>query len=79
MFANPFGMMGGMGGMGGFGGSPFMPPMIPQMPNMNQMMSQMQNNGNCHSFSSSTVMSMSNGPDGRPQVWFLIFFDLYRN
>ncbi|KAI5712310.1 hypothetical protein M8J75_007419 [Diaphorina citri] len=66
MFANPFGMMGGMPGFGG--ASPFM-PMMPQMPNMSQLMSQMQNNGNCHSYSSSTVMSMTNGPDGRPQVY----------
>ncbi|KAL1464759.1 hypothetical protein WDU94_004377 [Cyamophila willieti] len=73
MFANPFGMMGGMGmggmGMGGMGMGGFMPPMMPQMPNMNQLMSQMQSNGNCHSYSSSTVMSMTNGPDGRPQVY----------
>ena len=27
------------------------------------------NDPNCHSFSSSTVMTMSNGPDGRPQVY----------
>jgi hypothetical protein len=26
-------------------------------------------NSNCHSFSSSTVMSMTSGPDGRPQVY----------
>uniref|UniRef100_A0A8D8V199 Myeloid leukemia factor n=1 Tax=Cacopsylla melanoneura TaxID=428564 RepID=A0A8D8V199_9HEMI len=78
MFANPFGMMGGMGmggmgmgamSMGGMGMGGFMPPMMPQMPNMNQLMSQMQSNGNCHSYSSSTVMSMTNGPDGRPQVY----------
>jgi len=26
-------------------------------------------NGNCHSFMSQSVMTMSSGPDGRPQVY----------
>lgn len=56
----PFGMM-------GFS-APLMPPMM-QMPNMNDLMNGMQQNGNCHSYSQSTVMSMTNGPDGRPQVY----------
>ncbi|XP_012533902.1 myeloid leukemia factor isoform X2 [Monomorium pharaonis] len=29
----------------------------------------MANNGNCHSFMSQSVMTMSSGPDGRPQVY----------
>ena len=40
-------------------------------PNMNQIMrsmSQMPNDPNCHSFSSSSVMTMTTGPDGKPQV-----------
>lgn len=43
-------------------------------PNMNQLMRgmgqmpQMSSNPNCHSFSSSSVMTMTTGPDGKPQV-----------
>lgn len=29
----------------------------------------MASNGNCHSFMSQSVMTMSSGPDGRPQVY----------
>lgn len=29
----------------------------------------MATDGNCHSFMSQSVMTMSNGPDGRPQVY----------
>nr|XP_014279574.1 myeloid leukemia factor [Halyomorpha halys] len=38
-------------------------------PNIRSMFSDMGNNPNCHSFSSSTVMTMTSGPDGRPQVY----------
>lgn len=38
-------------------------------PNIRNMFSDMGNNPNCHSFSSSTVMTMTSGPDGRPQVY----------
>lgn len=47
------------------------------MPNMNNIMESMMNGhmngapggGNCHTFSSSSVMSMTTGPDGKPQVY----------
>lgn len=55
-----------------FGGGSMLGGMMPfGFPNMNNMfpsMGQMPNNPNCHSYSSSTVMTMTNGPDGRPQV-----------
>lgn len=57
---------GGMFGGGLFGGGMF------GFPNMNRLfdnMSAMRQDPNCHSFSSSTVMTMSSGPDGRPQVY----------
>lgn len=41
-------------------------------PNMNQLMRSMGNmsgDPNCHSFSSSSVMTMTTGPDGKPQVY----------
>uniref|UniRef100_A0A1B6DVH5 Myeloid leukemia factor n=1 Tax=Clastoptera arizonana TaxID=38151 RepID=A0A1B6DVH5_9HEMI len=42
-------------------------------PNMGRALTEMDpiypNNPSCHSFSSSTVMTMTNGPDGRPQVY----------
>lgn len=40
-------------------------------PNMNQLMGMnlMTNDPNCHSFSSSSVMTMTTGPDGKPQVY----------
>ncbi|CAH1406396.1 unnamed protein product [Nezara viridula] len=38
-------------------------------PNIRNMFSDLSNNPNCHSFSSSTVMTMTSGPDGRPQVY----------
>lgn len=49
-------------------GSGLMPFGFPNMNNLFQNMEQMTNNPNCHSYSSSTVMTMTNGPDGRPQV-----------
>ena len=29
----------------------------------------MTNNPNCHSFTSSSIMTMTSGPDGRPQIY----------
>lgn len=80
MFSNPFGMFGGMGGMGppaigsshgpDRGRTDLMPFGFPNM-NMNRMFEDIDRlgNPNCHSFSSSTVMTMTSGPDGRPQVY----------
>lgn len=48
--------------------SPFGFPNMNNMGNLMRSMSQMQNNPNCHSFSSSSVMTMTTGPDGKPQV-----------
>lgn len=45
------------------------------MPNINNIMESMMNGAaapggnNCHMYSSSSVMSMTTGPDGRPQVY----------
>lgn len=82
-FGSPFGndMFAG-GGAGGGGGRSRSMSLMPfdddrammspfGFPNMNQLMrsmSQMPNNPNCHSFSSSSVMTMTTGPDGKPQV-----------
>ncbi|KAK3919334.1 Myeloid leukemia factor 2 [Frankliniella fusca] len=63
-FGNMFG--GGLFGGGMFGGG------MMGFPNMNRLfdnMSSMSNDPNCHSFSSSTVMTMSSGPNGQPQVY----------
>lgn len=43
-------------------------PTMPSMPNPTMMMSNF-GNGNCHSFASTSVMTMTNGPDGKPQVY----------
>ncbi|KAJ9575051.1 hypothetical protein L9F63_007786, partial [Diploptera punctata] len=82
MFANPFGMfgMGGMGGMGqpaiGSSSHRTSNELMPfSFPNMNRMfegydrMGNIGSNPDCHSFSSSSVMTMTSGPDGRPQVY----------
>ncbi|XP_066992508.1 myeloid leukemia factor isoform X2 [Anabrus simplex] len=74
MFANPFGFMGGMDtpAIGSSRGShDIMPFGFPSM-NMNRLfvdLDRMGNDPNCHAFSSSTVMTMSRGPDGQPQVY----------
>lgn len=74
MFNQPFGGLMGPG-MGtdlmpfGGGGGAMMPFGFPNMNHLFQSMDQMGNNPNCHSYSSSTVMTMTNGPDGRPQVY----------
>ncbi|RZF46000.1 hypothetical protein LSTR_LSTR013734 [Laodelphax striatellus] len=78
---SPFGggMLGGGGGGAGpggelmpFGGGPMMrgggAPLMPfGFPDMSQMFQ--NGGGNCHSFSSSTITTMTNGPDGSPQVY----------
>ncbi|XP_042884799.1 myeloid leukemia factor-like [Penaeus japonicus] len=42
---------------------------IPNMTNIMSSMDQLAGQGNCHTFSSSSVMTMTTGPDGRPQVY----------
>ncbi|XP_014216829.1 myeloid leukemia factor [Copidosoma floridanum] len=82
MFADPFGMMAGppaiMGGQSQnrqlqMPGMQMMPFGFPSMGmNLNRMFSDLQNinsNPNCHSFTSSSMMTMTTGPDGRPQVY----------
>jgi len=50
-----------------YGGLGMMPMGFPNMGNLFQPMT--QNPGNCSVFSSSTIMTMTQGPDGRPQVY----------
>lgn len=54
-------------GMTPFGGGGLMPFGFPSMPNMNRLISMDGSDG--QSFCSSSVVSMSHGPDGRPQVY----------
>ncbi|KAJ8676225.1 hypothetical protein QAD02_012011 [Eretmocerus hayati] len=65
--------IGGMGGMGAMGGMQMMPFGFPPMPmNIGAMFSNLENmsqNPNCQSFTSSSIMTMTTGPDGRPQVY----------
>lgn len=63
---NPQQLMGFGGGMMPFGGFPAMPNM-----NMNRLLGGVNGDGMDHgaSFSSSSVISMSHGPDGRPLVY----------
>lgn len=42
---------------------------IPNMTNIMSSMDQLAGQGNCHTFSSSSVMTMTTGPDGRPQLY----------
>ncbi|XP_024946374.1 myeloid leukemia factor isoform X2 [Cephus cinctus] len=81
LFADPFGMMGG--GAPALTNAPhrarhndlqMMPFGFPQMPsfNMGQIFTDFDNmpsGGNCHSFTSRSFVSMTSGPDGRPQVY----------
>ncbi|KAH0816802.1 hypothetical protein GEV33_005987 [Tenebrio molitor] len=46
-----------------------MPFSMPMMPNFNRLLSGSLDSLGGHSYSSSTVVSMSSGPDGRPQVY----------
>lgn len=65
---SPFGSMfgGGLFGGGMMGGGMLG---FPPMNNLFDNMSSISNDPNCHSFSSSTVMTMSSGPNGQPQVY----------
>jgi len=72
-FSQPFGGMLGPG-IGSelmpFNRQPMGGAMMPfGFPNMGHMFGELGNNPSCHSFSSSTVMTMNTGPDGRPQVY----------
>ncbi|XP_050706149.1 myeloid leukemia factor 2-like isoform X2 [Eriocheir sinensis] len=49
--------------------SPFGALGIPSIGNMMSSLDQMAQTGNCHMYSSSSVMTMTTGPDGRPQVY----------
>jgi myeloid leukemia factor 1 len=78
MFGNPFGMMTpalmGPNGRGGDGHhNQMMPFGFPMgLPNMNDMFAGMNNMGsgpNGHGMSSMSMMTYTNGPDGRPQVY----------
>ncbi|EEB14880.1 Myeloid leukemia factor, putative [Pediculus humanus corporis] len=70
MLGDPFGMFGGFGGSGHRGhGRDLMPFGFRNMNDIFQNFQINTNDPNCHSFSSSTVMTMSSGPDGRPQVY----------
>ncbi|XP_061397811.1 myeloid leukemia factor [Musca vetustissima] len=53
--------------MGGLFGFPAMGPMM--MPNMNRLLSADIGNNGGASFCSSSVITMSSGPDGRPQIY----------
>lgn len=48
---------------------PFNALAIPSMSNLMTSIDQMAQQGNCHTFSSSSVMTMTTGPDGRPTVY----------
>ncbi|KAK3883597.1 hypothetical protein Pcinc_012100 [Petrolisthes cinctipes] len=48
---------------------PFSALGIPSIANMMSSIDQMNQPDNCHMFSSSSVMTMVTGPDGRPQVY----------
>lgn len=72
--ASPFGsLMGGSAEMMPYNNRPgrnaMMPFGFPDMERIFQAPGIEQAGGNCHSFTSSTVLTMSNGPDGRPQVY----------
>ncbi|KAJ8957313.1 hypothetical protein NQ314_006561 [Rhamnusium bicolor] len=77
LFSDPFGMMGGFGDLDNRAlahrhqNSLMSPFSMPIMPNFNRLLSgsldSMANTGNYSS--SSTVISMSSGPDGRPQLY----------
>lgn len=76
LFADPFGMMGGSMSNRALTQSAsnlhnsLMPFGFPPMPNFNRLLSgSLDSLGDSHSYSSSTVVSMTSGPDGRPQVY----------
>lgn len=76
LFADPFTMMNEYSApaltAGNRAGShnSLMPYGFPAMPNINRLLSNsLDSLGQCHSYSSTSVVSMSSGPDGRPQVY----------
>lgn len=81
LFSNPFGMMGAMGGFDDFENralthrhsmhnSLMSPFSMPIMPNFNRLLSGSLDSMNTGNYSSSsTLISMTSGPDGRPQVY----------
>lgn len=81
LFSNPFGMMGAMGGFDDFENralthrhsmhnSLMSPFSMPLMPNFNRLLSGSLDSMNPGNYSSSsTLISMTSGPDGRPQVY----------
>ncbi|KAL3273450.1 hypothetical protein HHI36_014894 [Cryptolaemus montrouzieri] len=77
LFADPFCMMGGFGNMNsalpsrGMQNNSLMPYSMPMMPNFNRLLSGSLDNlgSSAYSSSSSTIVSMTSGPDGRPQVY----------
>lgn len=79
---HPFGNVMGPPRMGSelmpFGSQPMAGGLMPfgfgnmNVPNMFPNLEQMTSNPGCMSYSSSTVMTMTNGPDGRPQVCIFI-------
>lgn len=81
LFSNPFGMMGAMGGFDDFENralthrhsmhnSLMSPFSMPLMPNFNRLLSGSLDSMNTGNYSSSsTLISMTSGPDGRPQVY----------
>ncbi|KAK9729323.1 Myelodysplasia-myeloid leukemia factor 1-interacting protein [Popillia japonica] len=74
LFADPFGMMGNDYGERALthranSHNSLMPFGFP-MPNINRLLSgSLDSLGDAHCYSSSTVVSMTSGPDGRPQVY----------
>lgn len=81
LFSNPFGMMGAMGGFDDFENralthrhsmhnSLMSPFSMPLMPNFNRLLSGSLDSMNPGNYSSSsTLISMTSGPDGSPQVY----------
>lgn len=76
LFSDPFGMMDGFGAPAltqanrAVSHNSLMPFGFPTMPNINRLLSgSLDNLGDCHSYTSTSVVSMTSGPDGRPQVY----------
>ncbi|XP_012282683.1 myeloid leukemia factor isoform X2 [Orussus abietinus] len=82
LFSDPFGMMGPPAitdycqqngtSQGDLQMMPFRFPPVPSF-NMSRIFTDLNNmapnDGNCHSFMTSSMMTMTSGPDGRPQVY----------
>lgn len=76
LFSDPFGMLDDFRapaltqGNRAISHNSLMPFGFPAMPNINRLLSGSLDNINVgHSYSSTSVVSMSSGPDGRPQVY----------